>query len=533
MYNNLARKLDEIKHTVRNRTLGAAGRLRLNRQYRTGRTIAILFDDDSLQMATARHFWNISRLIDVTKIYVPGTCNTSEKRADFYIEKISEYVKEFRSPLTRFILGISGPDSIFRVLTMPDMPRKELLRAVYWEGNKRIPFGLENAYYGRRLNENAGAGDKDTVSTSLVAVLKETVDTRLDLMESLDIVVNQVHHEPEAIGCFLPFMSDFVPERTCILLNIRRKNTEISFYKGTQLQFAHTSSVGSESLAIGSDLAAEENEATLNLMSEIQNSLDYYVSQFPGWSMEVIYLYGDLCYSDELIRTLSDRIGIQFKRLPLARRVGKRFLMQDSADQIPISLGAVALCMAEYDMISFLPPKIKEIRAARRFIRMAVPAVMTLALGLLGLWASVKYQIVIENARLANAHQQMGLFKSSASYGMYTRLKRQMVADQALLEKLNREPTFLHLNLKELSRITPGKIELGLYDLYDDGRHNHLVVTGSAFSRDPPPEVILAEYIARLDSSPFFKDVSLQKHSKHDRSGQFVIDFRLEMEAVI
>ena len=45
--------------------------------------------------------------------------------------------------------------------------------------------------------------------------------------------------------------------------------------------------------------------------------------------------------------------------------------------------------------------------------------------------------------------------------------------------------------------------------------------------------VVLAEYIAKLDSSPFFKDVALRKHSKHDRDGQFVIDFRLEMEAVI
>ncbi|UCD94959.1 MAG: pilus assembly protein PilM [Candidatus Zixiibacteriota bacterium] len=525
--------MSEIKRAIRNWVIGVARRLGLNERYRIGRTVAILFDENSLQMATARRFWHQSRLIDVTKIYLPRTLDTSEKRTSFLIDRITEYVKEFERPLTKFILGISGPDSVFRVITLPDMPRRELIKAIYWEGNKRIPFGLENAYYGQRFNENVKTAVDGTVSAFLVAVLKKAVDTRLELLESLEIDVDEAHHELEAIGCFLPFMDNFHSDRTYILVNIKREITEINYYQGTRLQFAHTSSVGSESLTIGSGLAADEDEATENLTSEIQNSLDYYVGQFPGSSTEMIFLYGDLCYSDELIATLSERIGIQFKRLPLTQRAGKRFLMKDSADQIPVSLGAVALSMTEYDLISFLPPKIKENRAVKRFIRMAVPAVMTFALALLGFWASVKYQIAIETGRLANANQQMELFKSSASYGMYTRLKRQMVADQAILEKLNREPTFLHLNLKELSRITPGTIKLDLYDLYDDGQRNHLVLTGYAFSQDPPPEVVLAEYIARLDSSPFFKDVSLRKHSKHDRSGQFVIDFRLEMEAVI
>jgi Tfp pilus assembly PilM family ATPase len=523
-----------MRRNMRRWILKTARRLMLKERYRIGRTIAILLDESSLQMAAARRFWHLSRLINVTKVYVPQMYDTKEKRRNFLIDRINEYVKEFGSSLTRYVLGINGSESVFRIITLPNMPRKELIKAIYWEGDKRIPFGLDNAYYGQRFDENVKTPAGDTVSASLVAVLKEVIDSRLDLLRSARIVdVDSINHELEAIGCILPFIDDFDPDQTYVLVNIKRKTTEINFYQGRQLQFTHTGSVGSETLSIGPGNAENQESSTENLTSEIQNSLDYYVGQFPGSSTEMIFLYGDLCYSDELIDALSEHTGIQFKRLPLTRGTDGHALPHDNADQIPVSLGAVALAMAEYDLISFLPPKIKEKRTLRRYIRMAVPAIVVLIVTLLTFWASVIYQIGIEKWKLVNANIQIEQIKGSASYGMYTRLKRQMVADQAIVEKLNRKPTFLHLNLKELSRITPGKIKLDLYDLYEEDNRNYLVLTGCAFSQDPPPEVVLAEYIAQLDSSPFFKDVSLRKHSKHDRSGEFVIDFRIEMEAII
>jgi hypothetical protein len=54
-----------------------------------------------------------------------------------------------------------------------------------------------------------------------------------------------------------------------------------------------------------------------------------------------------------------------------------------------------------------------------------------------------------------------------------------------------------------------------------------------ASSTDPPPEVILAEFIVRLESSPFFDNVTLDKHSKSSKGSLFTIDFQISMDAIL
>ena len=58
-------------------------------------------------------------------------------------------------------------------------------------------------------------------------------------------------------------------------------------------------------------------------------------------------------------------------------------------------------------------------------------------------------------------------------------------------------------------------------------------MTGHAISSDPPPEIILAEFIARLQDSPFFNNVKLDRHNKMTHDDGFVIDFQIGMDAVI
>ncbi|HDL04729.1 MAG TPA: hypothetical protein ENH25_11440 [candidate division Zixibacteria bacterium] len=499
---------------------------------RIGRTIAVYIDDNSLQFAVTRQTIFGSKLVHVSKIYIPRSLK-DEKRHEYIINKIKEYTGKYDTKSTHFILGVGGPKTAFRIISLPRMNGRELAEAIYWEGGKRIPFGLDKAYYGYRINENFRSDERDTISASLIAVLKSDVGNRLEMFDSLNIKIGSIHHELEAIGNMLPYVDNFDHTQTYALINIKKNSSEISFYRGTKLEFTHISSVGSETLSSGTDSILKYEYFTEMLVNEIQHSIDYYIGQFSNTTTDTVFVYGDLSYSDELIDNLTSRFGIKFQRFPTDRWLKMEPEIEAFVNQIPVSLSTVALAVYNPELIDFLPPEQKEKRKAKAFIRSAVPAFLTLITVLSGFWGILKYENYVNDIRLDAARTQTEMFRSSPTYSMYNAIKTQMAADRMVLEKLNQKPTALNLNLKELSLLAPEKIKLDLYDLQVEENKVNIRMTGHAISSDPPPEIILAEFIARLQDSPFFNNVKLDRHNKMTHNDGFVIDFQIGMDAVI
>ncbi len=496
------------------------------------RTIAIVIDNSSIQLATGQRFGHLSRLIDVTKIYIPTFQNNEEIKRNFIISEINKYIQKYERPYTRFILGVSGPETIFRTIRLPKMPRREIGKAVLWEGNKRIPFDLNKACYGYRLNNSPAAGDKNILA-SLIAVSRAEIDRLFGILEPLDFKVDTVYLEQEAIGYLLPYIDGFEEDKTYALINIKKGNTEISYYSGTSLEFTHSSSVGAELLTTRGIGGKTYEQFTQTLLTEIQNSLDYYAGQFSRTFNDRILVYGDFSYSDELISKFSNNFGLEFMRFPVERWTKSWIIKQELLNNIPPALGVVALAMADYDLINFLPNEIKENRRISRFYKLATPAMIAAAVVMIGYWASLKYKNDIESYQLQMTQNQIEQFKSSGSFRLYNQIRQQIALDQAFVDKMKNSPTFLHLNLKELSRITPEQIKLDIYNLKSSSNKPELFLSGRTISNDPPPEIILAEFVAQLENSPFFDKIEIKQYSKQHQNGSFVLDFQIEMEAII
>ena len=507
--------------------------LNFKRQYRIGRTIAIFFDENSLQLAAASCFGGRPRLLNIAKIYIPETCQSEGERYGFLVQEIGKYVREFGRPLTRYVLGIGGQETTFRIISLPPMSKRELAKAIFWEGDKRIPFGLEKSYFGFRLNEKAKTAKNKAISVSLIAALKDEIDKRLESLEPLNIKIDAIIHESEAIGYLLPFIDDFDRDRTYAMINIKKSNSEISFYRGMQLEFMHISSVGLETLFGDLSDTSDYEHSTEILINEIQNSLDYYIGQFSNTATDVVFVYGDLSYSDDLIGVLSERSGTEFKRFPLSRWIKLQPQMKQWADHITVSLGAAAMAMADHRMVNFLPPAVKEERAIAYFAKRLIPAFSIFLIVLLGLWGTLKFETNIISTRLAAVYEQRTMLMNSPTYLTYNRIRQNLAADSAVVDKLDLKPTHLNLNLKELSRLTPDNIKLNLYELQSVSSGNNLLISGRAISSDPPPELILAEFVVRLENSPFFRNVILNRHAKRMYNGNFAIDFQLKMDAAI
>jgi Tfp pilus assembly PilM family ATPase len=522
---DMGNQLLELLHNFRYR-------LANKKQYKFGRTIAIIIGDYSVQMAVVRHFWNKSHVLNINKVYIPSTIGTAEKRQDFITGELNRFIQEYGRRSTRYILGIGGQESVIRILTLPKMPHRELSRAIFWEGDKQIPFGLRESYYGHYVTDNANSENNSILRVALLAVSKKEISHRLNQLK-VGIRLDAIHNELEAIGHLLRYIDGFSEEKTCTLINIKKHFTEISFFRGDRLEFKHISSTGSDLL-----LPTHRDHRTLEefaevLATEIQNSLDYYVAQFFRSATDKAYLYGDLTYSDEFTASLSDRFGIEFRRFPLENWLKTQPYAADFADQIPSVLQAVAIASAREKMINFLPDDLKEKSAVIRFTRKMVPAMAVLATIILSYWGLLSYQVGAQRLRLESTRQQVMQYEQSPSFIMCNQLKERISANKTLLEQLKQEPTILSLNLKGLSLLTPSTIQLDLYDLQNDGNKYNLLLSGRVISSGNPPEVMLAEYIARLENSPFFGKVNLKRYAKKAQGSEFVLEFQMEMETRI
>jgi len=507
-------------------------RLKIGKPYRFGRTIAISFNEHSLQLVTAANIWHKIKLLDITKIYIPQSCDTEEKRRNFIYPEINKYIKQYGTYLTRYVLGVGSSNSAFRIISLPQMPKKELASAIRWETDKRIPFAVEDAYYGYHLSESKGTIAGDSVLVSIIAVAKSEVGKRYNLLNPMKIKYDAIYYEMEAIGHLLPYIDDFDKDKTYALINIERERSEISYYRGKRLEFMNISSVGSKILSDNKE-DSKYDIFTKSLVNEIQTSLDYYIGQFANTSTDIVFVYGDFSYTEELINGLSDHFGIEFRRFPFGHLAESGICKEELLEQIPVSLSAVALAMIDYGLIDFLPPDAKEGKAITKYIRYAIPGFIIFMAFLVGSWAMLKYKNDIKSTWLESSAEQIAKFESSQPVIMYNQIKRQMTIDKEILQTLSQDPTFLHLNLKELSRVTPRQIKLNTYNLEETGRDKNLFLSGWAASTDPPPEVVLAEFIVRLESSPFFENVTLKRHSKSTHAGNFRIDFQVSMDALL
>ncbi|SYZ72510.1 hypothetical protein TRIP_C20625 [Candidatus Zixiibacteriota bacterium] len=496
------------------------------------RTIAILVEENAIQMATAQHVGHKSYLLNVNKIYIPSSLSGDEKRQDFITGEIDNYIHEHKGLWTRYVLGVGGAESAVRILNLPRLSGKELRQAIYWAGNNQIPFSLDDAYFGYHIIDSTRNVDRPAVDTSLIAVSKKEVHNRLAQIRS-GVEIEVVYHELEAIGFLLKYIPGFSLEKTYTLLNVKKNHSEISFFRGRRLEFQHISSIGAANIGPAAKDKDHIREFADNLAEEIQNSLDYYAGQFSRLTTDTVYIYGDLSYSDELTGHLTDRFGIEFKRFPVERLVINQSRAREFADPISVSLSTASLALVEGDVINFLPPDMREEQLTSRITRWAVPSLAAAALILGFFWIIYKHQTDLNEFRLAQANAGFEQYQHSPAYITYEKIKRQLQADKTLLEKLSHQPTFLNLNLKELSLLTPEKIYLDNYDLSSEGDIYTLNLGGRAISSAQPPEVTLAEYIARLEGSPFYHKVTLKKYGKRMDGGQFVIDFQIEMETTI
>lgn len=502
--------------------------LRPKRVRARGRWLSFAISADSIEMSAAHRRGHSTKLVEIRKVYATDNLVTRETRADFICHTIEEFVQEFGGRSPRISLVVNGSETALRTFEMPSLKGSKLSSAIMFEARKRLPFPVQDCYYDYRLISKSKRIGKEHVRVVLLAATKRLIDEQLQYFERLALPVAQVYVAYDAIGQLLPSLEEYRADGNFALINIERSGTHISYYRGGDLQFYHITSLGSSSLAGRSDATRFEDFADL-LAREIQNSLDYYTGQYAMHFTNRVYVYGDLAYTDELVRLLRDQFGFEFMVFPNDGMKNVHFDADAATSSPAVCLQTAAAVACPIRLPNLLPSKQLSVLRKQLQNRMAIAA-MVLLVSVLGVTSYTQYHALGDlEMKVNQAQTEVSAFERSELFTNYRIAKQLIAANRTYLSKMHKEPSHLGLNFKELSRVTPRGALLRQLDFSPSRNGRDLVLMGVIESKEMPPELILAEYVERLNNSAWYSDVTVDRHVKRTTEKSSELEFTVSM----
>ena len=501
------------------------------RTFGVGRHVGFSIDENSIQMASARHNGVGVTLTEVSRIDLSQISDLDARR-----RKISTSIKEFvgRHGGRRATVSISvnGPETALRTSIMPDLGRSQLDSAVMYDSKRLLPFPQNECIFDYRPAQRITTESGRRLKISVLAATRRLIEDTLKPFDELGLEVTCLRHSQDVTGQLLSCLPNFSPDSGYALINIQHHGSEIAFYHGTTLEFAHIISIGSSFLGDRNDPTTFEYFAE-SLASEVQNSLDYYSGQYSTNFANQVFIYGDLSYTDELLSLLSERLGLSFLRFPTERL---DFVHKGDASwhaDLPLCLPAVAAATNRVKLPNLLPPERKQARHNRSAHRVGIAAVIALLCFFGAHWYAARTSLQTAREHLNHLNQQVETFRASESFKTYNHLKRSIARSQAYINAAKESPSYLGLNLKELTHMAPSSVKLQTLDFRTDSQNRNMHLTGEIVTEQTPPELTLAEFVENLEASPFYEDVEVTRNRKMRIPEGFKLEFLVSMKGII
>ncbi len=535
--NDTLRQADEASEQAPTPVRRESGRFSIKRlppsQNRLfGKTIAVAITDSSVQLAAVRHIGNRRQILDIRKEYFSPNETDANGRGQIVSHEIEEFVGKHGGVWTRFILTISsGKETTFRTFLMPALKPRELATAIQYEIRKQIPFPINECVYDYRAVYEIKSEESRRYKIALQAATRRLIDNQMEPALSLGVRISHVYHAQDVIGQLLQHLSEFNENSNYILLNVGVQATEISFYRGTVLEFSHSSPLSSNLLGHKPDKTKYEFFAE-SITNEIQNSLDFYSGQYSSAATSQIYVYGDLAYSEDLLAMVNSKGGVELKPFPVEQLRDMRASNEALKTVFPVCLPVLAAGVCQASLADLLPASEKRVRKQRKYQKYTQIAAALVLLSSIISFALLNQRAQMMQERVRSLDRQVTEFTNSDAYHTYNVVKREIAFNTQLINKIKESPSYFGLNLKELSNLTPAYVRLFHLDYQPELNPENLYIQGLVTSSDVPPEVLLAEYVEDLVASSFYQNVSIVKYVKKQIPGGFQIEFQIRMRGV-
>jgi type IV pilus assembly protein PilM len=410
-------------------------------------------------------------------------------------DKVKQLFKETGVKADKLIVGLSGHDSLYRIISLPDLPEAVLPEAIRREAKRTIPTPLDEVYFSYQRLPSLTKGE---TRVFLVTFPRNLVDALIRTLRHAGIKPYVMDLAPLAL-CRIP------NEPRAIIVNARLDHLDVIVMADRLPQVIRRLVLPgeAESLEERLPLIAEEFNRTVTFFNSghLETPLDTTVP---------VYVCGELAEKPEAWQSVVSQASYPVS--PLAPPVELPEGLNANEFMINMGLALKELLTekegANFSVVSF--NALPEAYVPPRFSiwRVVVPVGAVIGIGLVILGVIL---ILNDRVNIASLQSQVTTAETSVaqSQSEVTTLNTQLTsvggaADElnARLTSMERGRTSIYLDLDEIVKLAEGKVTLGTVN--HDG--TSITVTGTASSVNS-----IYSYARALRQSPRFSRVWVSK----------------------
>ncbi len=288
-------------------------------------------------------------------------------------EAIREALKQAGIKNNNISLGISGPNTVVKKLTVAAGSDQEIEDQVLWESDQYIPFGIENSKVVHHVyGENPGGG----IEVLMAAAQMDMLDAHSDLLKDISLKAKIIDMKIFALAnVFEHLYADRIESvnETNLIIDFGAQYTTIVILKGEQIIFSREISIGgiliteeiqremglnyfeAEDLKTVGDEEGNLPEEVLGIVNgqmesfcgEIQKSINFFLTSSGEENITSCYITGGNSLLPDLSKILGELLEVKVEFIdPFSRfQFSSKNLSEEALDYIS-SQGCVAIGLA-------------------------------------------------------------------------------------------------------------------------------------------------------------------------------------------
>ena len=367
--------------------------------------------------------------------------------------KVEQIFKETGALTSKVITALSGHDSLYRIITLPELPEAVLPEAVRREAKRTIPTPLEEVYFSYQLLTAATSGESRIF---LATFPRNLVDALVRTLRQAGIKPYIMDLAPLAL-CRIP------DEPRAIIVNARLDYLDVAVLADRLPQVIRRLSLPGET---------ESLEERLPLITEEFNrTVAFYNSSHmekPLDSTVPVFVCGDLAEAPETWESLVGGAGYSVSTLPLPVEPPEGFNPNEFMVNIGLALKELLPEKAEanFSLVNF--NALPEVYVPPRFsmVRVLIPVVSVIGMGLI-IFAVI---LILNNrANIEELRSEVTIAETSVTQQQkqITSLKSEVGPVEATANELSariiameRERATIHEDLDQIEELANGKVTL-------------------------------------------------------------------------
>jgi type IV pilus assembly protein PilM len=368
-------------------------------------------------------------------------------------DKVKQIFKETKAGTSKVITALSGHDSLYRIITLPELPESVLPEAIRREAKRTIPTPLEDVYFSYQRLPSLTKGESRFF---LVTFPRNVVDALVRTLRHAGVKPHILDLAPLAL-CRIP------DEPRAIIVNARLDHLDVAVIADRLPQVIRRLSLPTEaeSLEERLPLIAEEFNRTVAFYnsSHVEKPLDATVP---------VFVCGDLTEEPETWQSAVGRADYQVSSLPSPVEPPEGFSSNEFMVNIGLALKELLPEKAEanFSIVNF--NALPEIYVAPSFsiVRVLLPVVTVIGIGLIILAAIL---ILNNSAHIGALRSEVTVAETSVANLQrdVTTLNTRIGSLGTLADELNTRLTTMergraafHEDLTQIERLTREKVTL-------------------------------------------------------------------------